>query len=72
MLLNWRDHSWLHLFRRDKVMGSNGTMSVAPKRGGRGVEKERDERTECVMTSNESLKNSKRERNGRLRKKNQV
>lgn len=42
MLLNWRDHSWLHLFRRDKVVCSNITMSVCEagtvgwKGGGRG------------------------------------
>lgn len=28
VLLNWRDHSWLHLFRRDKVVCSNITMSA--------------------------------------------
>lgn len=37
VLLNWRDHSWLHLFRRDKVVCSNITMSVG--RGGGGVKK---------------------------------
>lgn len=35
MLLNWRDHSWLHLFRRDKVVCSNITM--------RGEEERREE-----------------------------
>lgn len=48
MLLNWRDHSWLHLFRRDKVVCSNITMSVEGRMGGgeEGEEgmKERDER----------------------------
>lgn len=38
MLLNWRDHSWLHLFRRDKVVHSNITMSVEGRRA-RGVKK---------------------------------
>lgn len=36
MLLNWRDHSWLHLFRRDKVVCSNITMSVEGRKGGLG------------------------------------
>lgn len=35
MLLNWRDHSWLHLFRRDKVVCSNITMSA--EGGGRSL-----------------------------------
>lgn len=35
VLLNWRDHSWLHLFRRDKVVCSNITMSA--EGGGRSL-----------------------------------
>lgn len=39
MLLNWRDHSWPHLLRRDKVVCSNITMSLTR----REEEKRREE-----------------------------
>ena len=41
MLLNWRDHSWLHLFRRDKVVCSNITMSVEGRRRRRRLRRRR-------------------------------
>lgn len=42
VLLNWRDHSWLHLLRRDKVVCSNITMSLTRGEGRRGEKNRRE------------------------------
>lgn len=62
MLLNWRDHSWLHLFRQDKVMCSNITMSVEGRRVREGVRKRGMGGKVEIMTKGEqceSIKESK-------------
>lgn len=67
MLLNWRDHSWLHLFRRDKVVCSNITMSAEGRReefGRMRNERERDKSVEKVeimarKRQRESIKTTK-------------
>ena len=63
MLLNWRDHSWLHLFRQDKVVCWN--ISVSGESGRREEEEDRTQRRDRKKTGEKRETNKERDRGER-------